>query len=263
MNICQFLVFCLSLKKTIANKKLHIEKLKEQFNNASSITTSEIIEFYSSIEPSLKRSTIDWRIYHLTQNKILYRLSRGRYTISDSNKPIFLPEIDRSIKKLYSSIKSQLPYINFIVWQTKWLNEFMRHQPGKFITIVEVEKDVMESVFNLLQNSQQNVFISPSQDIIHNYVYNSKFPIVIENLISEAPTQKIKNLETTTIEKILVDLISDTDLFSTFQGRELYNIYENAFSRYYINISKMKRYANRRNKTNKLEGILNETMIRH
>ena len=138
----------------------------------------------------------------------------------------------------------------------------MRHQPGKFITIIEVEKEVMQSVFNLLQNSHQHVFISPSQEIINNYLYNSKLPIVIEKLISEAPTQKIKNLETTTIEKILVDLLSDTDLFSAFQGRELYNIYEIAFARYYINISKMKRYAKRRSKFKKLEDILSQTKIR-
>jgi len=211
----------------------------------------------------LKRSTIDWRIYHLTQNKILYRLSRGHYTLSDSNKQNYLPVIDKSIKKIYSIIKSQLPYINFIVWQTKWMNEFMRHQPGKFITIIEVEKEVMESVFNLLQSSHQNVFVNPNREIIQNYVYNSKFPIVIEKLISEAPIQKVKNLKTTTIEKILVDIISDVDLFSTFQGRELYNIYEIAFSRYKISISKMKRYAKRRNKIKKLESIINLTKIRH
>lgn len=211
----------------------------------------------------MKRSTIDWRIYYLTQNKILYRRSRGCYSLSESDMQKFLPEIDKSFKKVYALIESQLPYVNFIVWQTKWMNEFMRHQPGKFITIVEVEKEAKESVFNLLQNSRQHVFASPNGAMLENYVYNSKFPIVIENLISEAPIQKIKNWQTATIEKILIDIISNVDLFSTFQGRAIYTIYEIAFTRYDINISKMKRYAKRRSKIKKLEHILSKVEIRH
>ena len=139
----------------------------------------------------------------------------------------------------------------------------MRHQPGKFITIVEVEKEVKDSVFNLLQASKQNVFLSPSQEVIEHYLYNAKHPIVIENLISEAPTQKIDNFKTSSLEKILVDIISDSDLFASFQGIEQYNIYKTAFERYHISLPKMKRYAKRRSKFKKLESILDKIKIRH
>ena len=155
-----------------------------------------------------------------------------------------------------------MPFVDFIVWQTKWLNEFMRHQPGKFITIIEVEREVKESVFHILQESGQNVFLNPTKEIIENYLYSAKSPIIIQNLITEAPTQKIDKLMTATLEKILVDIISDSDLFSTFQGRELHNIYQTAFERYKISQSKMKRYAKRRSKMEKLNSILSRTKIR-
>ncbi len=139
----------------------------------------------------------------------------------------------------------------------------MRHQPGKFITVIEVEKELKESVFHILQASGQNVFLSPNKEIIENYLYGAKYPIIVQNLITEAPIQKINNLKTATLEKILVDIISDSDLFSTFQGRELHNIYQNAFQNYKISLSKMKRYAKRRSKMENLKSILSKSKIRH
>lgn len=234
----------------------------ESFRLKTEISTSDIIDFYLKIEPSLKRSTIDWRIYDLTRRKILHRLSRGRYSLTAVDKQNFQPEIELSSKRLYSKIKNQLPYADIILWQTKWLNDFMIHQPGRFATIIEVEKDVKESVFRILLNNKKDAFISPTKDVIDNYLYNSKNPIVVKNLISEAPTQKVNNVETITIEKLLVDIISDANLFGAFQGREMNNIYQAAFSRYNISLSKMKRYAKRRSKSKKLESILVKTKIR-
>lgn len=234
----------------------------EVFRVEKEISTTDIIDFYLKIEPSLKRSTIDWRIYDLTRRKILHRVSRGRYSLTEVKKQNFHPKIELYSKRLYSNIKNQLPYIDFIVWQTKWLNEFMVHQPGRFATIIEVEKGVKEAVFKILLKNKKDVFMSPTQDIIDIYLYNSKNPIVVKNLISEAPIQKVNNIGTTTIEKLLVDIISDSNLFGAFQGSEMKNIYQMAFTRYNISISKMKRYANRRSKSKKLDSMLMKTKLR-
>jgi len=44
---------------------------------------------------------------------------------------------------------------------------------------------------------------------------------IIIPVTSKAPTQKIEGIITTTIEKLLVDLICDIKLYETFQGAEL------------------------------------------
>jgi hypothetical protein len=61
-----------------------------------------------------------------------------------------------------------------------------------------------------------------------------------------------------TIEKLLVDCLSDIHLFAAQQD-ELEYIYTNAFSKYNININKLKRYARRRNQLKKVNEILHKT----
>ena len=58
------------------------------------------------------------------------------------------------------------------------------------------------------------------------------------------------------IEKILVDALGDNELFFA-GGSEIYNIYEYAFERNNVNMSKLLRYASRRNRKDKVEHIIN------
>lgn len=132
----------------------------------------------------------------------------------------------------------------------------MLHQPGKFYTILEVEKEVMESVFYALKEQGKEVFLDPSEEIISKYVMDSKEPIIISRLTTEAPTQQVENISTVTLEKILVDLFCDEKLFGTYQGAELERIYRSAFEKYTVSNSKLLRYANRRNKKNDIEQLI-------
>ena len=86
--------------------------------------------------------------------------------------------------------------------------------------------------------------------------------IVVQNLVSEAPLQKVNNIPTVTLEKLLVDLIYGKDLFYYYQGYELHNIFQRAFDKYTINESRLLRYADRRKK--KVEVLeLIKTINRH
>ena len=51
-----------------------------------------------------------------------------------------------------------------------------------------------------------------------------------------------------TLEKILVDLYCDEKLFFAFQGSQLDKIFEGAFEKYSINLSRLINYAKRRNR---------------
>lgn len=79
-----------------------------------------------------------------------------------------------------------------------------------------------------------------------------KIFFTIKPLISEAPTQKVNDVETTTIEKMLVDIFSDGVIFAAQQGAEMRTIFKGAFAKYTINQSKMLRYADRRRKKGEL-----------
>lgn len=188
---------------------------------------------------------------------MLHRISRGLYSFSENQGKEYIPEINRSLKYLSGKIYNQFPFIDICIWSTKWLNEFMLHQPFRFYTILEVEKEVMESVFYALKEQGKEVFLDPSEEIINKYVINGNEPIIITRLTTEAPTQKINKVVTQTIEKLLVDIYCDPIIFAAQQGAELKRIYRAVFDKYNVNSTKMFRYASRRNKRENIEEFIN------
>ena len=69
--------------------------------------------------------------------------------------------------------------------------------------------------------------------------------------MSEAPLQNIRGVMTVTIEKLLVDAFSDME-FEFVHGMEIEHVFNNAFSRYSINITKLQRYADRKKKKDEI-----------
>ena len=186
---------------------------------------------------------------------VLQRIGRGKFTLGESRK--YIPEISSVTKSIFKNLKNEFPYANLCVWNTSALNEFMQHQPNRFFLLVETDKETTNSAFYFLRDldsylEKKSVFIEPDKDILEKYVINEKEVIVIKSLISEAPSQKISEVETATIEKMLVDIFCDDVIFSAQQGVEMRTIFKEAFSKYTINQSKMLRYADRRKKKEEL-----------
>ena len=191
----------------------------------------------------------------MIQEGILQRIGRGKFRLGESK--IYIPEISSVSKSIFKKLKAEFPYANFCVWNTSVLNEFMQHQPSRYFLLVETDKEITNSVFYFLRDSdsyrkKKSVFIEPTNDILEKYIVNEKEVIVIKSLISEAPTQNLKEVETATIEKILVDIFCDDVIFSAQQGAERRTIFKEAFTKYTINQSKMLRYADRRRKKEEL-----------
>ncbi|MDR1023984.1 MAG: olfactory receptor family 4A protein [Prevotellaceae bacterium] len=125
----------------------------------------------------------------------------------------------------------------------------MLHIPAKSITILQVEKEALEPVYDFLKEEKhKDVFIQPQEKEIERYIYESKKPVVLLPLVSKSPLQKVNKVTTTTLEKLIVDLYSDQKLFAAFQGSELAHIVNNAYNRYAIDFTKLLHYAKRRKK---------------
>ena len=211
--------------------------------------------FYNEIEKDLKLSTINWRIYALVQNGVLQRVGRGKFKFGKERN--YLPDISSKMKSIYSKIKKEYPYTDICIWTTSLLNEFMIHQPFKFYSILEIEKEAMNSIFYFLKDLNFPVFLEPTLDILEKYTPDNKQIIIIKPLISEAPLITVNGITTASIEKMLVDIFCDTIIFSTQQGSEMRTIFETAFTKYTVNRSKMLRYANRRRKKENFIEFLN------
>lgn len=234
---------CKTIK--ILPKDFTIDQLKNKFNGRESFSRKELFEFYRQIEPDLKETTFRWRIYDLKAKKIITSASREFFSLA--YRPAFQPEVDEAGKKIYKKIEKQFPGLKQCIWSTKIVNEFMLHIPGRFITILQVEKEALEPVYEFLKDQNiRNVYIQPDEKEIDRYIYESESTIILQSLISKSPTQKVKAISTTTIEKLIIDLYCDKKLFLAFQGSELVHIINNAYNRYSIDFTKLFGYAKRR-----------------
>ncbi len=249
-----FLLFQNYLK--IITDKLHIKELKESFEKFESFRTNDIAVFYSEFESNLKQSTLNWRIYDLVEKGVLERIGKGSFKLGKNN--LFIPLLDKKNKILYNKIKSEFPYVGFCIWNTSLLNEFALHQSNKHFTLVEIEKGVAESIFYFLKEENNNVFLNPDSNILENFIFNISNPIIIKFLVSESPLQKINNCYTVTLEKILVDIFCDENVFSIYQGKEKHTIFKEAFEKYTLNKTKLLRYSSRRGKREEIESYITQ-----
>lgn len=237
-----------------------IEKqIKNYFESNKTISKEDLSKAIKVDFPNWSDNTINTYLYKLKKRGIINNLSRGVYILGDIET--FTPQINDQLKKIAKQIQKNYPFISYCVWNSTWLNDLMRHQPFKNSTIVEVEKVAAEQVFNELTSSFSNVFINPDELFFDRYMGNLNNIIIIKNLISEAPIVENKKVYIPTLEKILVDILIDKELFAAQQG-ELDFIFKSAFYKYDINKAKMKRYAARRNREEEVEKIINISLAK-
>lgn len=230
-------------------------QLKKHFDGRDTISREELNNFYRKYEPDLKDATFRWRIHDLKNKKIITHISKAHFYLG--YKPKYHTPIGDAEQKLSKKIQKQFLGLRQCVWSQSVLNEFMLHQPRSLISILEVESDALEPVFHFLKDSNvRNVYMQPGEKEMINYVFETDAAIVLQPLISKAPVQKIKQVFVPTIEKILVDIYSDRNLYMAYQGTELINIVNYACRHYAVDFTKLFSYAKRRSKDKELRAYL-------
>jgi hypothetical protein len=232
------------------------DKLIEEFNSKESFSREELLNFFHRFEPDLKETTLGWRIYDLKNKNIIKALRRGVYTIS--HKPFYKPQPSLELVKLAKSIQGKFTDVKYCIWETNWINEFSQHQSGKRIIIIEVEKDIIESIYYHLKDAFSfDIYINPDKRDVDFYISESSLPVVVKKIVTRSPLGTIdikkQKVPTPLLEKILVDLFSDDKLFYHYQGAELISIYENALNIYSINFTKLFSYAKRRERQKEIK----------
>ncbi len=228
---------------------LHIQELQAEFGNKEYFQVEDLFAFYHSFEPTVAKSTVNWRIYTLVKTDVIKRIGRGKYNYGNGNA--FMPQITPKVLKINSFVKTNFPYLNYIIWHISEINSVSQHLINKDTYYVEVERDAIDAVFKQLREKVKYVLRGKTnQD-----VYLGESIIVVRSLVTGSPTQLASNVPTTTIEKLLVDIFSDKE-FEFLQGNELTHIFNNSFSKYTINIDKLLRYASRKAKRDQIAEFL-------
>lgn len=244
-----------------------VRDLKDSFDSSKFIHKSDLRRFYLQRHPDLTEQAFRRILYALEKQRIITPIGAGVYVFGEplrsTGQSIFVPALTSEIENINSIIQKSFPYVDYLIWDTKMLHEFMIHQPGRNQIILEVEKDACESVFNRLKEQLvSRVFLDPDRKSFERYVVDIPGSIILYRLITQSPKTVVKSVPLAKLEKILVDVFADEERFYIFQGQELVTIYENAFASYWINEKTMFRYAGRRKIAKELRAFIhNQTNI--
>src|SRR5690606_15407962 len=242
--------------KTILAESLerHIDRY---FEESERLSKQKLVEAIKKDFPNWADNTINMYLSILKKQGIINTPSRGIYEMG--SYPPFEPNISIGLKRMFNKVKREFPYISFCIWDTLWLNEFMRHQPFKHYMVLEVEKDASESVFSFLSENHKNAFFNPDNEIFNRYIHNQGKVLIVKNIVSEAPLLEKEKIIVPAMEKLLVDMLIDTELFSAQQNEKEFMM-RTVTEKYTLNELKMCRYAARRNREREITELLHISM---
>lgn len=231
------------------------KELIDHFKDYQNFSRNELYKFYKKYEPDLKSSTFSWRIYDLKKKEFIEEIKKGIYRITTRKK--FTPKIDKKIIQLNKILTNEFFELKKVIWNTAWLNEFTRHQTFHNFYVIEVPNELTEIVFEKLKEIDlPNVFLKPDKFIINNYILGIKEPIIIKKIITKSPTTKIEQIEIPMLEKILVDLFCNEEIFYMYEGNEILEIFRRIIKKYTINYTKLFHYARRRTREEEFKNYL-------
>lgn len=239
--------------------------LIKYFGENKPFSFKDLHNYYENLENKiLNMSTTYKRIYRLKKKDKIRSIGSGTYIID--YKKDFKPLITENMKEIYYLITNEV-CTEICMWDTQWLHNFMVHQPITSILILEVDRFLMETVYSLIKENSEiehfkGIYIYPKEKEIFQYILGTN-SIVILPIIKEAQStlNKLKNILTPKIEKILVDLFFYEKLLTAYRGNELKNIYEEVFKKYKVNVTTLLRYARNRGIKNKLIKFILNTNI--
>ncbi|MBL7111066.1 MAG: hypothetical protein ISS19_03910 [Bacteroidales bacterium] len=240
-------------------KDLHNNKstkvITDHFKGQSKVGIKDVKEYFRKIVPGIQDNAIYARIHELKNKGIIAAVARGVYTFAP--KPLWIPSPDKDIRKVEQTIRKQFISADILLWDTTWLNEFTNLQAFRKLIIIEPEEIIAENVFYFLKEKGfKEVYFKPGTKEIELYAGNSPLTYIIKSLVSKSPVLK-KESRTPGIEKILVDLYCDKELFYSYQDDELLNIWTNIFKKYLVNKSTLFSYSRRRGKQKDIEEFMN------
>jgi len=245
-------------REKIKNSNL-MQIIEQNFSKNDLITKEKLYNLFKKINPDLKKTTFSWQIYNLKQNNLLQTIKKGVYTLKV--KPEYQYRISDKLNRLFLAVKRKFLYDNICIWNSFWLNEFMTHQPIKYVIILEIDDDIIDSVYYFLRdNIYKQIYLKPDNNIMQKYTMEEKNPLILLPFKSRSPIKKYKKVTVPKIEKILVDIYIEKELLYWIQGKEIINIFNAVSSNYKINFSTLIGYARRRGANNRLMQFLEKNI---
>lgn len=233
------------------------EALVDDITEKDVYSRKELVDMLRNLKADLSDGTYNWILGSLVSDGQLIRQGYDAYRLSNGiSKKEYRPDYSGDALGVMNDVQNKYPYVRFTVFETVLMNEFLNHLIANNTIFIQVEKESSIFIFRYLQEAgYQNVLYKP--DVSDFDLYWAKGSIIVTNLISESPI-RTDNPGEILLEKILVDMLADKLIATTFSKAELPDVFEQAVSRYNLDKVRMFRYARRRNRQDEVKKYMGE-----
>src|SRR5690606_3211105 len=218
----------------------------------------EIRRYFRRVNPDIADSTVNWRAHEMVKASILTRVGRGLFRLGD--KKGYQPTLSELEILIAKHMGENFPLVSFCVWNSGALNEFAQHISGYPFILVDVERDVAESVYLSLKEAFKPVFYKLDDRMFNELIPEFDAPVIVRHLVTESPLVETDGIPSVSLEKLLVDLFCDAE-FNFLEGSELRAIFRNAFAKYTVNESRLLRYASGKGRKSDMDQFLSNHKI--
>jgi hypothetical protein len=231
-------------------------KLLSAVPESQVFTRQALYKLFKENNKDLSYNSVGWIIDEGLKSNLLFKVGSDSYSRKKETRNTYSPRYSEFSKELLSKMEERFPELEYTLFETLLLNEFVNHLYAQNILVLQVEKDLCPFTFDFLNELfPGKVLYNLSSDDLGRY--QSDNCIILENRISEAPFDN-EHPHFITMEKLLVDTVSDKAIKELIPTSEVSNIYENAKLIYKSDLTKIKRYAKRRNAWTKVEALLGQ-----
>lgn len=229
--------------------------LIDRYKNKT-ITTAEIVNDLSQIYPNVNRNTIIWNLNEMIKRGDIIRIGRGKYFFSSESCREFMMPVFDDVKQVVDIISTQFKYVKIVLTDSRWLSDYLVQQPFATVVKIEVNEPAVEAVVNLLRKEGVKAF-SKSEIVDADKYFSETRIFVIDKIRFNNPTKKYENnVFIAKLEKVMVDVVCDCEVFKQYQGWELENFYANVTEKCAVNFSTIIKYASSRGRKERIISLL-------
>lgn len=227
--------------------KMWTDQVLYKLSHETTYSRGALFSAMQAEKKDINASTFRWTLYNLLQNQKLFKVDFDTYVLEKPQELVqYRPYYSELAMELIKKLEARYKGLNFVIFESFLLNEFLNHQLAQNTIYLQVEKEVSSYIFDILKDEYpKGVLYKPSLKDFDRYWTNDC--IVVLDLISQSPTARDR-LHDITVEKLLVDIISEKSISAIFSQAELPFVFENVLEKYRVDRHKVNRYAGRRGK---------------
>jgi len=236
--------------------------MKEEILNKYGVqynSIDDIVKFIEGLNGETPRKTVVWHVNDLVRQGKAARFGRGVYGFMA--KARFNPILSEKTEQVCSMLHDKFKYLVVTVTDSCILGQFMSLQPFSTVTVIETRKSAASAVLSALRKEGVEAYAKSDFPKLERYISSSQPFVIRPDLTVNPNLPQENNVRTANLEKLLVDLVCDEDIYGQYQGEELQNIYKNATDSYAVNYSQMLKYAAARKKKDPVLDMLGGTAI--